>query len=120
MPRREIPAERRAAILAAYEAGEKLEVIGLQHAVHPRYVYVLARRAGLPARQPRGTSRIGADTARAAVAGYAQGLTLRAIAERLCISADTVRRLVLASGTAMRPHGGARPLPAHSHTEIGA
>lgn len=54
----QIPRATRLAILADYEAGEKVEVIAAQYGVHHTTPTALARRYGVPARRAPEASRI--------------------------------------------------------------
>ncbi|MCA6305256.1 MAG: helix-turn-helix domain-containing protein [Phenylobacterium sp.] len=95
----------RDAVVAAYAAGEKIEVIALVHGVHPRSVHAMARDAGIALRA-RGRPRGPAPDAPAIVAAYLDGESRSAVAARFRVSPDTVSRLIRAAGGTMRGRGG--------------
>lgn len=69
--------------------------------MHRATVSELARRAGLPVREPGLPAK---DQGRAA-ALYEDGLTLAQVAEQMAVSIETVRAAVLAEGGRIRPRG---------------
>lgn len=78
-----------------------IRAISAKYGVHRGTIPVLARRAGMSARQ-RGVT----DAKRARAASlYMDGMTLTQVARRMEIGDESVRRAVLAEGGQMRPKG---------------
>lgn len=88
-------------MLADYEEGVPVQVIAAKFGVHRATVSELARRAGIPAREPGLPAK---DHKRAATL-YEAGLTLAQIAEQLSVSVETVRAAVVVEGGQIRPRG---------------
>jgi transposase-like protein len=92
---------KRAELVADYVAGMPVQMIAAKYGVHRGTIPMLALRAGAPIRTP------GLEDAvrRRAAALYADGLTLREVAERLAIDDKTVRNAVVAASGSLRPRG---------------
>lgn len=102
--------ERRAELLADYEAGMPVRVIAAKYGVHRGTIPKLVLGSGGAIRTP------GLDEAgrvRATVL-YADGLTLKEVAERLGVDDKTVRNAVVQAGGRLRPRGRR---PAHANTK---
>ena len=93
--------ERRAELVADYEAGMPVRTIAAKYAVHRGTVPTLVTKEGARLRAP-GLSRTG--RARAASL-YVEGLTLREVAERLGVDEKTVRNAVVEEGGLIRARG---------------
>jgi len=92
---------KRAELLADYEAGVPVRVIATRFRVHRATVSELARRAGLPVREPG----LPVKDQRRVTALYDNGLRLAQVAEQMAVSVETVRAAVLAEGGQIRPRG---------------
>lgn len=93
--------EKRAELVAAYQAGEPVRSIAVRFGVHRGTVSEFARQAGIPAREPG----LDAERGARAAALYESGLTLARVAEQVAASVEAVRAAVLAEGGAIRPRG---------------
>ncbi|WP_454150854.1 helix-turn-helix domain-containing protein [Microbacterium lacticum] len=93
--------ERRAALVADYEAGMPVRAIAAKYGVHRGTIPTLVLRAGASLRTP------GLDDAGRARASalYAGGLTLQEVAERFDVDDTTVRSAVIEEGGDIRPRG---------------
>jgi Transposase and inactivated derivatives len=94
--------ERRAELVADYEAGMPVRAICAKYGVHRGTISALARRAGVAARRPGLTD---AEQTQAA-SFYAGGMTLMQVARHMRISDEAVRRAVLAEGGHLRHEEG--------------
>ncbi len=93
--------ERLAALVSDYEAGMPVRVIAGRYGVHRGTVPSFVRRAGALLRTPELSDK---DRLRAVVL-YANGLTLKKVAERFDVDEKTVRNAVAESGGEIRPRG---------------
>ena len=101
--------ERRAELVADYEAGMPVRSIAAKYGVHRGTIPKVVLGSG-------GTLRSAglSDAGRVrAAALYASGLTLKEIAERLGVDDKTVRSAVIQKGGRLRPQGRR---PAHANT----
>ncbi|MFT4260086.1 helix-turn-helix domain-containing protein [Microbacterium sp.] len=93
--------EKRAELVAAYQAGEPARTIAARFGAHRGTMPVFARPAGVPSREPGAD----ADGRAHAAALYESGLTLAHVAHQMTVSVETVRAAVLADGGTIRPKG---------------
>lgn len=96
-----LTSERRAALVADYEAGMPVKAIAAKYRVHRGTIPGLVSRAGGRLRTPG----LDDDSRRRAVALYEAGLTLAEVAERLGVDPKTVRVAIVADGGTIRPRG---------------
>lgn len=93
--------ERRAELVADYEAGMPVRMIAAKYAVHRGTVPTLVTKDGARLR----TSGLSLTGRAHAASLYAEGLTLREVAERLGVDEKTVRNAVVEERGLIRPRG---------------
>ena len=93
--------DRRAELVADYEAGIPVRAIAAEYGVHRGTIPGLAHRAGAETRH-RGLNDVGQAEAASL---YLGGMTLAQAARHLDISDESVRRAVLEKGGQIRPRG---------------
>lgn len=79
MRRKRLTPEERTAVLAAYDAGEKVEATAAAYEIAPAHVSRLAKLNGRPARLARGDQTIEAKTLKAIGAGAATASAIAAL-----------------------------------------
>ncbi|WP_442921868.1 helix-turn-helix domain-containing protein [Microbacterium sp. CH12i] len=93
--------ERRAELVADYEAGMPVRMIAAKYAVHRGTVPTLVTKEGARLR----TSGLGLTGRGRAASLYAEGLTLQEVAKRLGVDEKTVRNAVVEERGQIRPRG---------------
>ena len=102
-------AERNQRIAAAYAAGEECREIAAREGLSRARVLSIVNAEGVPSRQVGKNRRI-PDLDRQAVADlYANGMPLRAVADRFGVSKSTAKACLIELGAQLRPVGKRSP-----------
>lgn len=92
------------AICTMYEQGAKVAAVAEKHGVHTNTVYDVLERAHVPLRRPR-RSYLSPDEMQEIRRLYEEGLSYKAIAEKMGLSWPTVEKYGKRAGVTSRPAG---------------
>lgn len=100
-PQTRLTPERRAALVADYEAGTPVRAIAAKYGVHRGTIPTLVRRAGAVVR----FAGLSDEERERASALYEGGMTLKQVAQLLGIGGEAVRQAVVDGGGTIRTRG---------------